>query len=314
MKINEQKTVLFLDLEKREAEVKVFRELYPYLGGKGVAVKLAGWLTGESPLILANGPFTLYFPYAAHTYTLFRSPASGQVEEAYVGGSFGAILSLAGYDALVIRSRARRPLYVAVEEERVAFRTLREDGAPVWRKEGRAGLRTVLSADGGGQVDDHFAFGTNAVGEVLRAKGLEALVISGSLAYPLPEPAAFEKVYQGLLASEDKLPVKKDSYPSCFGCPLGCQYAAGGTQKVNDVIREIPPPPSGVGISSTNPARGGEFSLNLSPFLVACPFIGDFYAPVPLVFSLLSLIGTNLTHEHLEGLPQEVERLRADLL
>lgn len=288
MKISEQKTVLFLDLEKREAQVKVYRELYPYLGGKGVAVKLAEELTGESPLILANGPFTLHFPYAAHTYTLFRSPASGQLEEAYVGGALGAILALAGYDALVIHKRARRPLSVAVEDDQISFRTLREDGAPVWRKEGRAGLRTVLAADNSGRVDDHFAFGTNAVGEVLRAKGLAALVISGSLAYPLPEPAAFEKVYQSLLAREDKLPVKKGSHPSCFGCPLGCQYAAGGTQKM----------------------LGG----NLSPFLVACPFLGDFYAPLPLVFSLLSLLGVSLTHEHLESLPAEVEQLRRTLL
>lgn len=286
--MGEQKTVLFLDLEKREAAVKVFNELYPYLGGRGVAVKIGQMLAGESPIILANGPFTLYFPYAAHTYALFRSPTSGRVEESYVGGAFGAILALAGYDALVIRNRARRPLYVAVEDERVTFRTLREDGAPLWRKEGRAGLRTVLTAEDGGRVDDHFSFGTNAVSEVLRAKGLAAVVMTGGQTCSLPEAAAFEKAYQELLAAQGRLPVKADNQPSCFGCPLGCRYAAEGTQKM-----------------------GGA---HLSPFLVACPFIGDFYDPVPLVFSLLSLLGISLTHEHLESLPSEVEQRRATLL
>jgi hypothetical protein len=77
--------------------------------------------------------------------------------------------------------------------------------------------------------------------------------------------------------------VRHGHHPSCFGCPLGCQYAAGGTQKTS--------------------------GTRLSPFLVACPFIGDFYEAVPLVFSLLSLLGMNLTHERLESLPAEVEKL-----
>lgn len=288
MKTSEQKTVLYLDLEKREAAVKAHRELYPYLGGKGLAVKIGSELAGGSPVILANGPFTLYFPYAAHTYVLFRSPTSGQFEESYLGGSFGAMLALAGYDALVVNNRARRPLYVAVDNEQVNFRTLREDGEPLWQKEGRAGLRAVLTTDHGGRVDNHFSFGTAAVGETLQAKGLLALVVSGSQTYPLNDSPTFEKAYRELLAAQNQLPVKKGNHPSCFGCPLGCERAAGGAQQMQ--------------------------GTNLSPFLVACPFIGDFYSSIPLVFSLLSLLGIKLAHEHLEALPKEIEQLQGTLL
>lgn len=286
---NNTKTVLYLDLERRESEVKVYPELTSFLGGVGVGVKLYSWHQGESPVVFANGPFTLSYPFASFTYTLFRSPTTGKLEDSYLGGTFGAVLALAGYDALVIRNRARRPLYLSIENEKIRFRTVpSEDESFAWRKEGYAGLRAILEAKNGGSVDQHFKFGTSGIGEVLKAKNLLAVVVSGNKLIGKPVDPNFPKVYNELLLRQDSFPVVRGEYASCFGCPLGCIHAEGGFL--------------------------GKKQVSLSSFLVACPFIGSFYDQVPLVFSLLSVLGQALPHETLEELPEKTEQLRGSLL
>ncbi|MEK7611064.1 MAG: aldehyde ferredoxin oxidoreductase N-terminal domain-containing protein [Patescibacteria group bacterium] len=279
-------TILYIDLEKKEAEVKVHTDLTDWLGGLGVAVKLYSLFPGESPVVFTNGPFTLTFPFAPFTCTIFRSPGTGKIVDAYGGGSFAAMLGLAGYDGLVIRNKARRPMYLAIENEKVTFRTLRE-GEQAWQKEGLAGMRSVLESGAGGVTDGYFHFGTDELGGVLRAKNLLAVVVSGSHGYPLSDLAAYSSAYEETLAQSERLPVKSSNFPSCFGCPLGCQHSGKGLR---------------------------ESESDLAPFLVSCPFIGGFYKEVPLVFSLLSVLGLSLPHEQLEALPLRVAELRRTLM
>ncbi len=281
----DQKTVLYIDLENKELVVKVHTDLKDYLGGTGVAVKIMTQFPGESPLILANGPFSLAFPYSAFTAVLFRSPRSGKLQETYVGGPLAAVMALAGYDAVVIRNKARRMVYLSIENEKINLRTIKDLEKP-WQKEGLVGLRTVIEA-GDGLVDNYFGFGSDEVGSMLLAKNMAAVVISGSESFPIVDLPLYKKSYQALIDQEGALPVKRDNFKSCFGCPLGCKNSKRGS---------------------------GSNGTGLSPFLVACPFIGDFYAEVPLVFSLLSSLGQSVPHERLENLPREVQQLKETIL
>ncbi len=106
-----------------------------FLGGRGLGAALL-WqaqcarrqaaddpLGPENPLIFAVGPFTgAPWPGGARYNVTFRSPLTGVYGYANAGGSFGAALRRAGYDALVITGRAEQPVYLQAGPEGLAIR------------------------------------------------------------------------------------------------------------------------------------------------------------------------------------------------
>ena len=116
--------ILYVDLETGKTRVKPLNEDYAkkYIGGIGLGMRL--WLDNSKPgvepfspenaLILTIGPIAgTMWPTAGNGHAFVaKSPESYGVGEAKAHGSFGAEMKRAGYDAVIFKGKAEKPVYV----------------------------------------------------------------------------------------------------------------------------------------------------------------------------------------------------------
>ena len=117
--------ILVADLDHGACRAERLPEdiLRRYLGGRGLAAHLlctrnpagADPLGPDNHLIFATGPFTGTMFWGGSRYGVYaKSPLTGGWAESYSGGRVPEALDAAGYDAVVIRGRAGRPVVLVV--------------------------------------------------------------------------------------------------------------------------------------------------------------------------------------------------------
>jgi aldehyde:ferredoxin oxidoreductase len=189
-----------------------------FVGGSGLAARYLYDLTEkgtdplspDSALLFMTGPLVgTKAPSCSRYVICARSPQTGLWGESNIGGFVGAQLRFAGYDGLVIRGRAERPVYLLVGDGPADLRDAsalwgldtygaqdaikQELGDPSWRIAciGPAGENLVKYASV--IADEGRAAGRSGMGAVMGSKGLKAVVCRGSGPIPLAEPQAFER-------------------------------------------------------------------------------------------------------------------------
>ena len=112
--------------EKLDPEV-----LRDYLGGTGYAARILydgqkpgiDPLSPEAMLVVSTGPLTLNaVPGGGSVELCFKSPLTGGWGESRAGSDFGPDLRRAGFDHVVIRGRAPRPVYVVIRDGTAEYR------------------------------------------------------------------------------------------------------------------------------------------------------------------------------------------------
>jgi aldehyde:ferredoxin oxidoreductase len=100
-----------------------------YIGGIGLGMRL--WLDNTKPcvdplsqdntLVLALGPVSgTMFPTGGNGHAFIaKSPETFAVGEAVSHGTFGAELKRAGYDAIVLKGKAEKPVYLWIDDDSV---------------------------------------------------------------------------------------------------------------------------------------------------------------------------------------------------
>ncbi len=101
-----------------------------YIGGKGLLLrylwdevppKVDPWAP-ESPVILMTGPFAgTGVSTASRLVVGCKSPATGILNDSYVGGSFAPEMKFAGYDAIIITGESPSPVVVTIKDDVVDF-------------------------------------------------------------------------------------------------------------------------------------------------------------------------------------------------
>jgi aldehyde:ferredoxin oxidoreductase len=121
--------VLHVDLNTGKTRVEPLNEDYAkkYIGGIGLGMRL--WLANskkgveplspENPLVLALGPISgTMFPTAGNGHAFVsKSPETLAIGEAVAHGTFGAELKRAGYDAIILKGRSEKPVYLWIDDE-----------------------------------------------------------------------------------------------------------------------------------------------------------------------------------------------------
>ncbi len=214
--------VLYIDLSKYRYEIVNRKDLFEeWIGGVGVGIQLlkeelnpnADPLSEENVIVFAIGPFTPAYPLASKTVALFKSPLTGNLGESHAGGRTATSIANAGYGAIVIKGRSKKPIYIVVENDKVHFRDARvlwgiEDSLIVGRiiaeREKGRGIRTVMRIGGGGEKLVRYAcvttetyrhFGRLGLGAVFGSKNLKALVIIGKGSYSPKDKKSYKKIY-----------------------------------------------------------------------------------------------------------------------
>ncbi|MFX1601290.1 MAG: aldehyde ferredoxin oxidoreductase N-terminal domain-containing protein, partial [Promethearchaeota archaeon] len=133
--------ILRVDLTKEKILIETPDELFyrRFIGGEGFVAYyllkevLAGIdpLSPDNKLIFATGPLTGFaIPGAGRNSVGAKSPLTGGFGEAEVGGHWGAELKHAGFDAIIVEGKAKKPVYLWIKDGIVEIK----DASHLWGK------------------------------------------------------------------------------------------------------------------------------------------------------------------------------------
>ncbi|HDQ40282.1 MAG TPA: aldehyde ferredoxin oxidoreductase [Desulfonatronum sp.] len=226
--------VCIIHLHRGKSEIVTFGDKNKHIGGSGLAAALfeqfglpgEPWSHPDQPLIFAIGCLTGYFPLMSKTVAGFKSPYHDQYAESHAGGRLALAMRFAGYDAIVLRGRARLPVAVHIGSRIIETK----DANYLWGANvftaGRvirrafpsgSGHRSILRIGPAGEtlsayacinVDTFRHFGRLGSGSVMGVKNVKAIVVSGDGDMELPGTDSkvygklFKKVYKDMTATE----------------------------------------------------------------------------------------------------------------
>ncbi len=190
-----------------------------YVGGSTLAAKLIydyvkpgmDPLSPENPIIFATGPFTgSNVPMVSRAAICGISPGTGLWGEATTGGKFPVRLKGTGYDGIMIIGKAKKPVYIYVNENNVEIRDAKhlwgQDDIYVTQKKVKQEIDAKISIACIGKAgenrinysnimnDEGRAAGRCGMGALMGSKNLKALVVSGSQKTKIAYPASLKKV------------------------------------------------------------------------------------------------------------------------
>ncbi len=197
--------VMVVDLSRGKSTVEYFDTRNAWLGGSGLSAGLFSHYAlmdedpfhPDQPLILAIGPLTGYFPLMSKTVLGFMSPYNSQYAESHAGGRSALALKFAGYDALVLKGRARKLTCVGLGSKEVHIQDVHFlKGMNIFKtgkkmrtmKPRNPGHRSILRIGPAGEnlvryscinVDTYRHFGRMGGGTVMGIKNLKGIILSG---------------------------------------------------------------------------------------------------------------------------------------
>jgi aldehyde:ferredoxin oxidoreductase len=217
-----------VDLSTGEIQVKEIPEELRslYLGGRGIDVYLLynhlsqgiDPLGPENVLLISAGLLTATLaPASSRTHVAGKSPLTGLVGSSNMGGFFGPELRYAGFDHLIIRGRARRPVYLWIHNGEIEIR----DADSLWGADsievqslirealgdpdikvmtiGVAGENLVRFANVRTGIKN--AGGRSGMGAVMGSKNLKAVAVRGTMPLEIARPDEALGYYQEVLRS-----------------------------------------------------------------------------------------------------------------
>jgi aldehyde:ferredoxin oxidoreductase len=219
--------VLEVDLTSGQTdELELDEEVYKqYIGGAGLAAKLlydrgnleAGPLDPEALLIFATGPMAATGMYGTSRFSVgARSPLTGIWGQASCGGNFAPEMKRCGYDAVIFKGRADKPVYLLLGDGSAEL----VDASDLWGKDTfettdilkeKLGKQHKVMAIGPaaengvpfGSITNDYGhhFGRAGMGTVMASKNIKAVAARGALKPEYADPEGF-KDFWGVLRTQ----------------------------------------------------------------------------------------------------------------
>ena len=202
-----------------------------YLGGRFVATKIlwdelnpgADPLSPENILIVMTSPLTGTGAPSTSRYDISaKSPLTGLIGHSNSGGNFGMHLKRAGFDGVVLRGKAPKPVYIEFDNGSVHIR----DASSIWGMNtqdaqkamgqggtmaiGPAGENQVLFASVVSQERSH---GRCGMGAVMGSKNCKGMVARGSEKIPIHNNEEFKKHIKQWITMLQKHPATGEFAP-----------------------------------------------------------------------------------------------------
>ncbi len=196
--------ILYVDLNTKTTEVKTLdAETYrKYPGGSALGLYLmlkemdpkVDPLSPENMLIFSVSPLTgIPISGQSRMCVTTKSPLTGTVGDSQVGGFIPAVVKANGWDAIVLKGKADKPVYLYIEKDKVEIRNAEHlwgkitgDTEEALIKElGHDKFESSIIGPGGENMVSYAAImhrrsranGRNGVGAVMGSKNLKALVV-----------------------------------------------------------------------------------------------------------------------------------------
>ena len=224
--------ILDIDLTNRKvSDFSLDRTLATsFIGGRGINVKMLFGLLQpntdplgpENVIIFGTGPLSGTPGATGRFNVTFLSPATGLLGDSSSGGHWGAELKYAGYDFLILRGKADKPVYIDIKDSEVHIR----DAADIWglnvweateaiRRKMKDPKVQVLAIGQSGEklskiaaIMSSFnrAAGKCGGGAVMGSKNVKAIVVKGSKGVRVADPEGvisnFQKLYKAITTDQ----------------------------------------------------------------------------------------------------------------
>jgi len=194
-----------------------------YVGGRGLAgcylrdSITRPWHDPEMPLLLFTGPLVATAsPTSGRMSVTSRSPLTGTIGDASVGGKLGTQIKRAGLDGILITGRRESLCGIEIDDGAVRLVDAPElagmEAAAVFeRLGGRAAAVVGPAAECGVlfasvMVDRRHAAGRGGLGAVMAAKNLKYLAVRGSGQTPVADEAGLQKAREEIFRLIDASP------------------------------------------------------------------------------------------------------------
>ncbi len=185
--------------------------MYLWLSNSKAAVEP---LSPSNPLVLAIGPLSgTMFPTGGNGHVFVaKSPVTNGVGTAVSHGTFGTELKRAGYDAVIITGKAKEPVYLWIDDNRIQLK----DANHLWGRSTGETEEAVIDEIGDYYVrvasiglagekqskianiinDVTRAAGRTGLGAVMGSKNLKAIAVRGTHDVAIAKPEEFFDIVQ----------------------------------------------------------------------------------------------------------------------
>ena len=271
------KRVLYINLKTKEYEFKTHGDLWPYIGGIGIAYKLMLDNLEQKPIILATGSLSGKFPFISKSALLYVS--KNKIFEAYGGGTMHAQMTFSNLDAIVFIDKPEENLKLNISQREVLF--VSYDTNILENRNTNFLLSPNMVSS-----ENYFSYGIEDSNPLELEKQV-SVTIDSTESTDIPNYYDYEKLYGEIMENFKSLSVEPRNNPSCYGCPMGCDYSALGENNLNIAV--------------------------LPRCLVACGYAEGVYKNIPLVYACFNSIGFDYRHSDFENIPGLVGDLKLNI-
>jgi aldehyde:ferredoxin oxidoreductase len=193
-----------------------------YLGGSSLATRLLAGMDWqrdsydpETDLIFATGPITgTSAPASARYVVCSKSPLTSGWGEAHASGYWGPELKYAGFDAIIIKGKAERPVYLLINDQAVQLKSAEHlagrdtyQTETMLRNELKDKKTRVLCIGPAGEkmsriaaiINDHGrAAARGGIAAVMGSKNLKAIAVRGHGKLKMADESGFRALSKSL--------------------------------------------------------------------------------------------------------------------
>jgi len=215
--------ILVVDLSQNRIEIERLNEgfIHSYIGMRGFTSRFL-WdnvrdVDGTDPanfLIFATGPFTGISLTGGRVLAAAKSPLTGLLGYSNFGGHWGPALKYAGYDLIVVKGKAPKPVFLWIDDDSIEVL----DAEHLWGMDTRETINTikagfrdprieVLSIGQAGEnlvkfanfmTYDGHAGGRTGMGCVMGSKNLKAVAVRGTGRLEVSNLSEFKTLFKEL--------------------------------------------------------------------------------------------------------------------
>ncbi len=204
------------EIAKEDLNLRIARE---FIGGEGIASTILFEQVGpetdplgpDNTLIFMTGAFVATnIPCGIKTTVVSKSPLTGIYGESVFSAPLGIDLKNSGYDGIIIKGKAKDPVYIWINDDQVEIR----EAQHLWseetfetvnklRKELRDATISVVTIGPAGErlvrlasiiADDSRAAGRCGLGAVMGSKNLKAIASKGTGKIPVSNPTRLNEL------------------------------------------------------------------------------------------------------------------------
>lgn len=221
--------VLRVDLTNEKMATEALKKDWAklHIGGKGLGARYlfdelkpgVDPLSPDNVLMIWTGPLVgTMVPLTSRYVVVTKSPLTGTFLDSYAGGYFGPELKYAGFDGIIIKGKAKKPVYLWIKDGKAELR----DAKNVWgkdtykteeliRKETGEKFARVASAGPAGEKLSLIAgvvsdltrnAGRGGGGAVFGSKNLKAVAVRGTMGLEVPNMDEFLKMAKEMLLKD----------------------------------------------------------------------------------------------------------------